>query len=162
VAERAGVSEASVFYHYGDRAGLLQAVFVRGLEPLKALGTAGVEGEAHEEVLGRLGGAVERFLDEVMPVLVAAQSDTELRGTLAAYMAEHDLGPHRGVQALGEYLAAEQAAGRVRADADPAAAALMLISSSFMRVFQRQLSGQAGALPPLDDTVAALSAMLQP
>src|SRR6516165_11234624 len=37
VAALAGVSEASVFYHYKDRAGLLQAVFEQGLEPLREL-----------------------------------------------------------------------------------------------------------------------------
>ena len=41
VAALAGVSEASVFYHYKDRAGLLQAVFEEGLEPLQALAARG-------------------------------------------------------------------------------------------------------------------------
>ncbi len=34
VAERAGVSEGSVFYHFEDRFGLLKAVFERALGPL--------------------------------------------------------------------------------------------------------------------------------
>ena len=42
VASLAGVSEASVFYHYKDRFGLLQAVFEEGLRPLQALAEGGV------------------------------------------------------------------------------------------------------------------------
>ncbi|MCL2418084.1 MAG: TetR/AcrR family transcriptional regulator, partial [Conexibacteraceae bacterium] len=34
VAARAGVSDASVYYHFRDRAGLLQAVFEHGMKPL--------------------------------------------------------------------------------------------------------------------------------
>ena len=42
VAALAGVSEASVFYHYKDRAGLLQAVFEQGLQPLSDLAKRGM------------------------------------------------------------------------------------------------------------------------
>ena len=42
VAGLAGVSEASVFYHYKDRAGLLEAVFEEGLRSLRALAEGGV------------------------------------------------------------------------------------------------------------------------
>src|SRR4051812_50101602 len=51
VAERAGVSEASVYYHYTDKAGLLRAVFEAGLRraptpaPGRAAGVAPVRAE---------------------------------------------------------------------------------------------------------------------
>jgi AcrR family transcriptional regulator len=162
VAARAGVSEASVFYHYSDRAGLLQAVFAAGLEPLRALNARGIHGDDRLVVLTQLGAAVERFLEQVYPVLIAAQSDEELRASLAAYMAENDLGPHRGVESLGAYLAAEQEAGRVRADVDAAAVALMLISSSLMRVFVRGYSGREAPLPDLEATARTLDVLLRP
>src|SRR6201996_6613209 len=41
VAALARVSEASVFYHYKDRTGLLQAVFEQGLAPLRELAEGG-------------------------------------------------------------------------------------------------------------------------
>jgi AcrR family transcriptional regulator len=162
VAARAGVSEASVFYHYTDRAGLLQAVFAAGLAPLKALNARGIEGPDHLDVLTQLGAAVEQFLEQVFPVLIAAQSDVELRESLATYMAENDLGPHRGVESLRSYLAAEQDAGRVRPDIDPAAVAMMLISSSLMRVFVRSYSGGDGGLPDLEATAKTLDVLLRP
>ena len=56
VAALAGVSEASVFYHYKDRAGLLQAVFEQGLHPLRELVESGWElGPDLHEVLTRFG-----------------------------------------------------------------------------------------------------------
>ncbi|MGA2925441.1 MAG: helix-turn-helix domain-containing protein [Solirubrobacteraceae bacterium] len=161
VAQAAGVSEASVFYHYADRAGLLQAVFEVGVAPMQALGEEGIAAPSHRETLSRLGAAIERFLDQTLPVTTAAQSDVQLRDALAAYMAEHDLGPHRGVQVLADYIAGEQAAGRMRSDVDPPAVALMFVGACYIRAAQRQMRIHRLGLPPLDDAIAALDAMLE-
>src|SRR3954454_9702169 len=95
VAERAGVSEASVYYHYTDKAGLLRAVFAAGLPPLQALDVTG------PTALLTLGTELERFLEQALPVMMAAQSDAALRDELSRYLAENDLGPHRGVSGAG-------------------------------------------------------------
>jgi AcrR family transcriptional regulator len=163
IASLAGVSEASIFYHYGDRAGLLKEVFAHGLRPLQALAEAReLAGPDRIGVLRRFAETLEQFLDQALPVMNAAQSDTELRDALSAYMTENDLGPHRGVQALGGYLAAEQAAGRARADVDPHAVALMLVSTCLARAYQRQLPVHRAPLPGLGNVIAALDAMLAP
>jgi len=162
VAGLAGVSEASVFYHYRDRAGLLKAVFAEGVAPLKALADGAVQaGSDPREVLTVYGRTLEGFLDQVLPVIAAAQSDTELRDVLAAYMAENDLGPHRGVAAIGAYFAGEQAAGRARADVDPYALAMMFIGACHTRASQRQLPLPAAELPPLEDIIDATLAAFQ-
>jgi AcrR family transcriptional regulator len=161
VAALAGVSEASVFYHYKDRAGLLQAVFEQGLEPLQRLAEQMSGADLHD-VLSTLGATLEQFLDQALPVLSAAQSDVALRDSLGVYLGQHDLGPHRGVRGLGNYLAEEQAAGRVRAGVDPYAVAMMFVGACYTRAAQRQLPGQATALPPLADIVRATEALLRP
>jgi len=163
VAALAGVSEASVFYHYKDRAGLLQAVFEQGLRPLEELALRGsLTGAGVHDVLTALGTTLERFLDQALPVTAAAQSDAALRDALAAYMTERDLGPHRGVRALGDYLAAEQAAGRVRAGVDPYAVAMMFVGACYTRASQRQMPAHAGELPPLEEIVRATEELLRP
>jgi AcrR family transcriptional regulator len=139
VAERAGVSEASVYYHYTDKAGLLRAVFTAALQRLQRASLAG------DDAFAEFGRELERFLEQALPVMTAAQSDAALRDELAAFMVENDLGPHRGVQTLAAQLAAGQRAGRVRDDVDPEAAALLFVSSVLLRVTQRQFLGAAGA-----------------
>jgi AcrR family transcriptional regulator len=163
VAGLAGVSEASVFYHYKDRFGLLQAVFEEGLRPLHQLAERGISaGEDPRGVLTRYGHTLETFLEQALPVIAAAQSDSELRNAMAAYMTEHDLGPHRGVRAIGSYFAAEQAGGRARADVDPYAAAMMFIGACYARSSQRQMPLPSVDLPPLDDIIDATVALMRP
>ena len=79
--------------------------------------------------------------------MAAAQSDAALRDAMAAYMTEQDLGPHRGVAALGDYLAAEQAAGRVRDGVDPHAVAMLLVGACYTRAAQRQMPAEVAELP---------------
>jgi AcrR family transcriptional regulator len=162
VAALAGVSEASVFYHYKDRAGLLRAVFEQGLRPLQRLAADGLPGADLHEVLTRYGDTLEEFLDQALPVIAAAQSDVGLREAMAEYMTEEDLGPHRGVAALGDYIAAEQAAGRVRAGVDPYAAAMLFVGACNTRAAQRQMPAKVAELPALEDVIRAFEALLLP
>jgi AcrR family transcriptional regulator len=164
VAALAGVSEASVFYHYKDRAGLLQAVFAQGLEPLQVLSSSrGLRpGEDLNDALTRFANTLDEFLEQALPVMAAAQSDTALRDSMAAYMTEQDLGPHRGVATLGNYLAAEQTAGRVRAGVDPHAVAMLFVGACFTRAAQREMPAAVAELPGLEDIVRATVALLRP
>ncbi len=161
VAALAGVSEASVFYHYKDRAGLLQAVFEQGLQPLKELAeSVGRSGPDLHEVLVRYATTLEQFLDQALPVMAAAQSDVALRDAMAEYMTEQDLGPHRGVGALGDFLAAEQAAGRVRAGIDPYATAMLFVGACYTRAAQRQMPAHVAELPALADITGAFETLV--
>ena len=163
VAAVAGVSEASVFYHYKDRAGLLQAVFEQGLQPLQALSLGGgLSGVDLHDVLTRFAHTLDQFLDQALPVMAAAQSDAALRDAMAAYMTEQDLGPHRGVGALGDYLAAGQAAGRVREGVDPRTIAMLFVGACYTRAAQRQMPAGVAELPGLEDIIRATEELLRP
>src|SRR5579875_3238079 len=73
VAARAGVSDASVYYHFGDRGGLLRAAFAHGMKPLEFVNQLppGIERPA---VLAAALASLEQFFDDVLPVLHAAQA----------------------------------------------------------------------------------------
>ncbi len=159
IAAHAGVSEASVYYHFNDRPGLLKAVFELGLEPLALLGELPHAG-GRAQVLTAVARTLDSFFERTLPVLIAAQSEPELHQALAAHMTAHDLGPHRGVRTIGAYLRAEQDAGRLDASVDTDAVALMLIGGCFTRAMQRHLLGQASALPSVDRVAAALDRLL--
>ena len=167
VAKRAHTSEASVFYHFGDKVGLLQAAVLAGLGPLKALDPAAVTGalaQSPEETLGVITAALERFFDHAMPVIATIQADASLRRAFAERLVEGDLGPHRGVQLLADYLRAMVTRGAVRADVDCDAAAMMVVGACFLAAWQRAMSGESGdgKLPDLSRVVEALGALLAP
>ena len=163
VARRAGVSEASVFYHFRDKVGLVQEVVLAGLEPLKGLDIGlltGRTGEPLEETLRAIATALERFLDRTMPVIEAVQADAALRAEFAARLAERDLGPHRGVRLIAAHLEEMRQLGAVRPDADIQAAALLLAGGCFLRTWQRYLTGTDAMLPSLDEAASGLARLL--
>jgi hypothetical protein len=138
-------------------------VFEQGLEPLQALASGGgIAGAGLDDVLTRYAHTLDRFLDQALPVMAAAQSDTALRDAMAAYMTEQDLGPHRGVAALGEYLGAEQGAGRVRTGVDPHAVAMLFVGACYTRAAQRQMPAKVTDLPALKDVIRATEELLRP
>ncbi len=165
VARRAGVSEASIFYHFGDRTGLVQAALEAGLEPLRefALGLADRAGSGDlQQTLGEAALRWERFFDQVLPLIGTAQADAEVGAGFRDYLRAHGYGAHIGVDLLGGYLESEQKLGRVRADVDARASASLLIGGSFLRALQRAMVGPQGTarLPSRERMVAALVGML--
>jgi AcrR family transcriptional regulator len=164
VAERACVSEGSVFYHFTDRAGLVTAAIENCLLLLDDPVAKGVSGcGSVVDTLDAFTRAIEAFLEQALTVVVAAQSDAELKAELAGFMAAQDIGPHRGVEALAEFLRREQQAHRVRDDVDPAVIAMLVLSSCFLRVSQRQMIGGSGVarLPSREDVVNAVDSLLK-
>jgi AcrR family transcriptional regulator len=161
VADRAGVSEGSIFYHFTDRPGLLKAVFARSLAPLHLEPAQGPEQDLRT-TLQRISEGIESFLTDSLDVLMAAQADTELRDSLHAYLLDNDFGPHRGIAQIGELLAARQAAGEVRADIEPTVVAAMLVNDAFQRASLPKLVGHRRGIPSRAAYLDTLVAMLAP
>ncbi|UYM07843.1 TetR/AcrR family transcriptional regulator [Solicola gregarius] len=160
VAEMAGVSEGSIFYHFGDRAGLLTSAFQHTLGPMR-LESDSLDTDVRSALI-RISVGVQQFLESGLVVLVAAQADADLRERLAAFMRENDYGPHRGVVAVAAYLGERQAAGDIRADVEPRVVATMLINDAFQRAAVPTLVGHARGRIPRATFVDTLMTMLAP
>lgn len=169
VAQRAGVAESSIFYHFGDRVGLLSAVVREHLPPVKEALEA-VDGESSgsaREKLVALVRSLENFYARVIPVSAAIQSDAELRTSFAELSRNEDIGPHRAVQGVRAVLARQRTAsgslagtsGEDSADLD--AVALLLVGAAHQRAMQRALGlDTAGLATPehLVDTIITVIA----
>lgn len=160
VAARAGVSEGSVFYHFEDRFGLLRAVFERSIGPLHLEEVQ--HGSDLRQVVTTMSESIEAFLTGSLDVLIAAQSDAELRDSLHAYMLENDFGPHRGIAGIGAYLAGQQEAGLVRADVDPKVVASMIVNDAFQRSSVPKLVGNRKGIQPRTAFIDSLLTMITP
>ncbi|HEY1178037.1 MAG TPA: helix-turn-helix domain-containing protein, partial [Phytomonospora sp.] len=114
IARRAGVAESSIFYHFGDRLGLLQAVVALHLPRFKdvADGLVPGAGELRANLVALLDG-LAAFYTRVAPILAAVQADAELRARFADRGAGEVIGPRRGVAPIAAYLAGERGLGRV-------------------------------------------------
>ncbi len=163
VAARAGVSDASVYYHFHDRAGLLAAIFESGMKPLLVMGEQAGGPNGPLDVLERATASLEQFFDEVLPIMHAAQSDPELKEAVARYVELKDLGPHKGVAILGSYLRAQQEAGVLAPGFDPDAVALLVIDMSFARAVRQQmhLAGEE-RLPSREALLDQIWRLIQP
>ena len=162
VAERAGVSEGSIFYHFTDRPGLLKAVFARTLAPLHLEPGSGDAGADLRVTLGQISERIEAFLTDSLDVLMAAQADTELRDALHGYLLENDFGPHRGIAQIGVYIAGRQAAGEVRADVAPRVVAALIVNDAFQRASLPKLIGHRKGIPSRKEFLDTVVTMLAP
>jgi len=143
IARRAGVAESSIFYHFGDRLGLLQAVVALHLPRFKDVADGLVPGEGglRANLAALLDGLVA-FYARVAPILAAVQSDAELRARFADRGTGELIGPRRGVAPIAAYLAGERELGRVRADLNVEAAALIVLGVAQQRAVLGNLGGE--------------------
>ncbi|MET8628340.1 helix-turn-helix domain-containing protein [Kitasatospora sp. NPDC004669] len=171
IAREAGCSEAALYKHFRDK----EEIFVRVLRERAPRLAAAVA-----ELPERAGqGTVREHLEAVVVVAVPfyRQSFPMAGGLLASpeLLAAHrrkldKAGPHHVSSHLADYLRAEQQLGRVAADVDPDAAAMLLIGACFHRAFLEVFyagEGPAEAFRPaaLDEfahaTVRALLGAIQ-
>jgi AcrR family transcriptional regulator len=152
IAGRAQVAESSIFYHFKDRVGLLQAIVSASVPAFAdVVARAGAQpGQASlEDGLVRVLDALETLYAQVIPVQAAVLSDPELRDVFAQRTAQLDVGPHRALPPVITYLETEQHAGRLRADADadPRALALLIVGAAHQRALHRLLRVAPSRLP---------------
>jgi AcrR family transcriptional regulator len=170
IAREAGCAEGTLYLHFADKLDLVRAVhekllpaFVEVVRHLpERAGTRTVE-----ENLTDLAGWALRLYRDMLPLGSSLFADPELLGRFRDRLAERGGGPHRAWEPVVAYLRAEQALGRVAADADPAAGALLLLGACEQLMFVELMTGPE-TLPfrdrpdPAAELVATLLAGLSP
>ena len=170
IAREAGCAEGTLYLHFADKLDLVRAVhekllpaFIEVVRHLpERAGTRTVE-----ENLTDLAGWALRLYRDMLPLGSSLFADPELLGRFRDRLAERGGGPHRAWEPVVAYLRAEQGLGRVAADADPAAAALLLLGACEQLMFVELMTGPE-TLPfrdrpdPAAELVATLLAGLSP
>ena len=124
VARRAGVSKATLYAHFESKEALFAAIVGAGCQRLMAEAQAVAGHDAPiAEALDRMALAVLRFLLGPKPMAMYRTVVAESRRAPGLAAAFHAAGPGAGQARMVEWIAEEQALGRLRADADPVEAA---------------------------------------
>ena len=154
IAQEAGFAEGTLYRHFPDKTALLLAVFRERLEGaygslILALPQRAGEASGAANLEERAAAAVQ-FFTQTAPLSAAMAADPDLAARHNAELRAHGVGPEVSMNALAEYIRAEQRLGRVRADANPAAAATILLGVCYNYAHGRHLHGEHPAGVPVD------------
>ncbi len=148
IAKAAGLSEAALYKHFGDKEELLLHVLKERLPGVARLDLRPGEGDI-EANLAKMARAALDFYRESWPMMGPLTADPQRLATHRESMSRHGAGPEQAVAVFAAYLRAERDLGRIAADADPEAAASLLIGACFQQAFLRYYAEgpQAPAAP---------------
>lgn len=153
IAKAAGYSEAALYKHFRDKTDLFLAVLTERIpSPLTTvLGTLDQRTTSVEETLTEVARAAIAFYRHGFPMAASLFADPALLAAYRDTLSARGAGPQHVSRALAAYLTAEQENGRIRADADPDAAAALLIGACLQHAFLGHFTDQ----PDDDAQVAA-------
>lgn len=149
IARAAGLSEAMLYKVFRDKVDLFLGVLTERLPRVAVLseepdGRVG-RGTVREE-LRRLVSELLSFYLESFPIAASVFSDPNLLGRHREALRERDTGPHRVVEGVATYLAAEQRAGQVAPTARPDVMAELIVGACLHRAFLIRFAGDTA--PP--------------
>ncbi|MFB6753453.1 TetR/AcrR family transcriptional regulator [Streptomyces sp. NPDC056353] len=152
IARVAGCSEAALYKNYASKEELFIRVLSERLPRLTPLlrGLAAEPGRAPvEDNLTEIARQAALFYEQSFPIAASLYAQPQLKRRHDDTMRELGTGPHLPIEGLDAYLRAEQAAGRVRSDADTFAAASLLLGACAQRAFAYEAT-PTGVRPPVD------------
>ncbi|MFE9819506.1 helix-turn-helix domain-containing protein [Streptomyces sp. NBC_00236] len=165
IARAADCSEAALYKHFRSKEELFVVVLKERLPKvdgvLKRLIADPGEGERTvERNLTEIAREAALFYEQSFPIAASLYAEPRLKERHNAAMRELGTGPHIPIRGLDAYLRAEQAAGRVRADADTYAAASLLMGACAQRAFAYDATETGEPPQPLDVFAASVARML--
>ncbi|SRR6266540_498713 len=166
IAEEASVASGTLYNYFEDRLQLIAESMLRRASvlsgPLHELPSRAGSGSVADN-LGRFAKELGDMLDRLVPLFAAAFSDTELLAAIRRTMASgHGSSGPFAVHPIEAYLAAEQALGRVAADADCGAAASLVLSLCHERAFLDHFFGKAGRRTSMASEIGFIARSISP
>ncbi|MFD4761524.1 TetR/AcrR family transcriptional regulator [Streptomyces sp. NPDC058439] len=165
IARAAGCSEAALYKHFPSKEELFVAVLKERLPKLNPLlkqliVSPGAGERTVEQNLTEIARQAALFYEQSFPVAASLYAEPRLRERHNDAMRELGTGPHMPIRGLDAYLRSEQAAGRVRADADTYAAASLLLGACAQRAFAYEATEGGGPPQSLDAFAASVAGAL--
>ncbi|GII55183.1 TetR family transcriptional regulator [Planotetraspora thailandica] len=142
IARAAGCSEALLYKHFSRKEDLFLAVLlerVPALVPAVTRLNERVGKGAVRENLEEFAQAAVVFYRRSLPLSAGVVAEASLLDGFRRMLADVGGGPHIPINRLGAYLREEQRLGRVGPDADPDAAATLLMGACFHRALLESL-----------------------
>ncbi|MGW7517213.1 TetR/AcrR family transcriptional regulator [Streptomyces sp. NPDC054796] len=142
IAREADCSEAALYKHFPSKEDLFVHVLRERLPRLNPLldelnAAPRAQDRSVEENLTETARQAALFYERSVPIAASLYAEPRLKERHYEAMRELGAGPHVPLEALAAYLRSEREAGRIRADADPEAAARLLLGACAQRAFLR-------------------------
>lgn len=138
IARAAGCSEAALYKHFANKEELFVRVLkerLPGVGPLLTELTADPGERTVAECLTAVARRASELYAETLPIAGSLFAEPALLQRHREGLAEVGSGPHELRDQLADYLRRERERGRIRPDADPEAAAALLLGACFQRAF---------------------------
>ncbi|WP_374773442.1 TetR/AcrR family transcriptional regulator [Streptomyces sp. NBC_01310] len=159
IAREAGCSEAALYKHFANKEELFVRVLMErtpNAGPLMAALQAEPGELGVEEGLAAVALHASLFYADAMPMAASLFAEPALLTRHREGVQEIGAGPHLVLDALAGRLRRERDAGRLRPDADPRAAAALLLGACFQRAFFLHFSG-AHVVQPVEEFAPAVA-----
>lgn len=144
IAREAGCSEAALYKHFANKEELFVRVLMErtpNAGPLMAALHAEPGDQEVERALADIARHASLFYADAMPMAASLFAEPALLTRHREGVQKIGGGPHLVLDALAGRLRRELGAGRLRPDADPEAAAALLLGACFQRAFFLHFSG---------------------
>lgn len=162
IAREAGCSEAALYKHYANKEELFVRVLMErtpNAGPLMAELTAEHPRRPVQEGLTAIARHAAHFYADAMPLAASLFAEPALLTRHREGVRQIGTGPHVVRDALARHLRRELDAGRLRPDADPEAAAALLLGACFQRAFFLHFSGE-DVVTPVEEFAPAVARTL--